>query len=479
MTLKRAPRWAKWRLMPEIEIWEAVSLSLGIEPTEVRCDKMAWMGAVHPFAESEEFSDRLDVLRANRASKEHFPTASTVNTASWFKSIVKLSDFARFAVFAGWSVPEELQRLALPDTSRSSSQATKSQDHAKAQSWCELKVKGEGPLRFGDLAKLIAEAQHPDEDEFACAIARINLDSELDTAVRDGRLIVRNAFGLGRHTFPIGDALQNAVVLQRDLSQFLADKAMTLRVVVTDDEKSHSENRVTQNAASDADVCEPLSTSIAKFLGDSFDTLPPALRGRIEAGFSPHWDYLSPESRLNLARQLDIQHNPALEEVNQWWFNHWCEVERVKQQIVGWERMSDHGTPSEAIIKERKLDELRLALSQLEHEADATADSTNKDEEPLSLPQRGLNKEQVITAFGDLVGTNLSKALADGAKWVLPARLAKGTPGRRHLSMWDPVVLAVALQYDKGASLHKLKQVFQTHDFLSPWRERWEEIASQ
>lgn len=85
-------------------------------------------------------------------------------------------------------------------------------------------------VRFSDLAHMIAAALHP-EGEMNYAAARLNLETELKQAVRDGVLKPRNPAGLGRHTFPVGDALQRAVFNPKsDLREFLEERGIELRI---------------------------------------------------------------------------------------------------------------------------------------------------------------------------------------------------------------------------------------------------------
>lgn len=87
------------------------------------------------------------------------------------------------------------------------------------------------PVRFSELAHLMAKAMHPGDHELmSYAAARINLETELKQTVKDGALTVRNAAGLGRHTFAHGDALQRAVMLPQDLRPFLAERGIELRL---------------------------------------------------------------------------------------------------------------------------------------------------------------------------------------------------------------------------------------------------------
>lgn len=86
-------------------------------------------------------------------------------------------------------------------------------------------------LKFSELAHRIARAMHPDDREsHAYGATRVNLDDELPQAVQRGELVVRNPAGLGRHTFPHGDALLRAVMMPQDIRPFLAARGIELRL---------------------------------------------------------------------------------------------------------------------------------------------------------------------------------------------------------------------------------------------------------
>jgi hypothetical protein len=101
--------------------------------------------------------------------------------------------------------------------------------------WLEL-PEGTKHVLFGDLQHLIANAVWPHSEEYdpkrdlAYAAACVNLEDELPRAVTEGRLTVRDPLTLGPHTFPIGEALQRAVVLLPDLRQFLAPRGIGIRL---------------------------------------------------------------------------------------------------------------------------------------------------------------------------------------------------------------------------------------------------------
>lgn len=87
------------------------------------------------------------------------------------------------------------------------------------------------PVRFSELSHMMAKAMYPSDAELNhYASTRVNLDSELPRAVRDGELVVRNPAGMGKHTFPHGAALQRAVMLPSDLQPFLAERGIELRL---------------------------------------------------------------------------------------------------------------------------------------------------------------------------------------------------------------------------------------------------------
>lgn len=102
-------------------------------------------------------------------------------------------------------------------------------DNHKFLHWLTLE---EGKtVKFSDLAHLMAQAMNPRDGSLSYGADRINLEEELKQAVKDGALVVRNPAGLGRHTFPIGAALQSAVLIPSiDLRSFLEARGMGLRL---------------------------------------------------------------------------------------------------------------------------------------------------------------------------------------------------------------------------------------------------------
>ena len=109
---ERLPRWNKWRLMPEVKEWEAVALSLNIEPGKVKIDRDACMEDDHPFDEGGEFNDRLEILKKHSSSRTHFPTSCNLTMANWYNCEVRLDEFAAWCAHFGFAIPPELSALA-------------------------------------------------------------------------------------------------------------------------------------------------------------------------------------------------------------------------------------------------------------------------------------------------------------------------------------------------------------------------------
>lgn len=84
------------------------------------------------------------------------------------------------------------------------------------------------PVKFGDLPALLAKSMHA--EPFARAAAEINFRAELKAMVNVGALKVRDPLTLGPHPFPIGDALNRAVLLPLEVRALLADRQIGVKL---------------------------------------------------------------------------------------------------------------------------------------------------------------------------------------------------------------------------------------------------------
>lgn len=175
MNNDRKPRWKKWRLMPEVRMFEAVALSLDIEPDKVRTTDYAWMGAKYPFDEGSEFNDRLDVLLANSTNRTFFPTPCISNLSNGYQCGIRLSEFAQWAVLvAEWNdLPPEL--VAMTKAPGQQSTAPEAQKRGAGE-----KAKPEWVTRARDIgtAWMLAEEKSTKKRPTVEQIAR-HLEGEL------------------------------------------------------------------------------------------------------------------------------------------------------------------------------------------------------------------------------------------------------------------------------------------------------------
>lgn len=95
---------------------------------------------------------------------------------------------------------------------------------------------------------------------------------------------------------------------------------------------------------------------------------------------------------------------------------------------------------------------------------------------------RGITKQQVITAFDGLHfnAEKWGKYLASPAPWLIECRTQQGAKSLlKKPSLWNPVLIAVALSDDKRkVPIKKLDAVFVAHIFLKPWCAAWTDASA-
>lgn len=112
----RTPNWAKWRHIPNARVWQAVALSLSIDPDKVKHSPHSWRIKRHLFCEDSEFKDRIDIACTNLGhpggivSNSTFLGGTTLDDRTKYE--VSLPQFAEWAMRIGWEIPSELVELA-------------------------------------------------------------------------------------------------------------------------------------------------------------------------------------------------------------------------------------------------------------------------------------------------------------------------------------------------------------------------------
>lgn len=111
--IDRAPDWSIWRHIPTAKLHEAVALSLNIEPKKLRRNPRGRLTGKPSFDEGQEFNDR--VFLAERCLGNTLPGPVNFPAMRYFDEdpVVRLTEFARWAVSVGWTVPSELETLGV------------------------------------------------------------------------------------------------------------------------------------------------------------------------------------------------------------------------------------------------------------------------------------------------------------------------------------------------------------------------------
>lgn len=123
----KTPDWDLWLHMPEVRLWQAVALSMNMDPDSLKNHPQAWMagaGAEPIFkensfssqAQKDMFGKRLRLLVANKTVKNGF-SPGTLSMDNPHNHGVRLSEFAAWAPTVRWNdIPPELAALAKKPT---------------------------------------------------------------------------------------------------------------------------------------------------------------------------------------------------------------------------------------------------------------------------------------------------------------------------------------------------------------------------
>jgi len=118
--------WRYWLIFPKVQEWEAVALSLGIDPESMRSHPAEGVyginyGGAPIFADSSipnrkvqaEFKKRRALLQASIFTTEFFPTARGQRGEPW-QVPIRLAEFAEWSAHVGLDMTAELRALIEP-----------------------------------------------------------------------------------------------------------------------------------------------------------------------------------------------------------------------------------------------------------------------------------------------------------------------------------------------------------------------------
>ena len=108
-------RWQVWGNIPTVALWQAVCLTLDVEPDTERHGLTRWFDSRHgvPAGLTQDFVDRLQVTQANVSTGGPIrPQELYVGALASPHCPVQLSEVAAFAICLGWPVPDAMRTLA-------------------------------------------------------------------------------------------------------------------------------------------------------------------------------------------------------------------------------------------------------------------------------------------------------------------------------------------------------------------------------
>ena len=128
----------------------------------------------------------------------------------------------------------------------------------------------------------------------------------------------------------------------------------------------------------------------------------------------------------------------------------------------------------------RALHELRFLKKDLERMPGKLKREAETKSEPVKIEaamesQTGINREQVLIAFSNLVKIDLAQALSDGGGIFGDegARVKGSARKAKNKAVWNPVTLALGLNDVYRVPIPHLKRAFNAHDFLYAWTTEW------
>lgn len=139
-------------------------------------------------------------------------------------------------------------------------------------------------------------------------------------------------------------------------------------------ELAHAIKRARVMAAASAadEEFASLTRALDGWFDKDWECLPPALRQQIEQKttiLQLLWKTISPEQRLDCARQWDYRHDPATERERREMWNYlsplFTRLVEAEKELAKWEATDSKGLPSEEELKESKIKKLQEEIDQI------------------------------------------------------------------------------------------------------------------
>jgi hypothetical protein len=179
MPVGLTPKWKKWRLVPKVRIWEAVCLSLNIEPGKIVAASEEYLITNgQRELKPQEFSDRMLVALRNLTAAITAVNPPFAEARSLKDYWISLAEFAMWAASSPWQIPPELEAIAkkseaakLPETEPRAE--TTEQPMTESERTRLLKQVAVLSLILAEKVKRYRRGQKPNANQIADSVAEM------------------------------------------------------------------------------------------------------------------------------------------------------------------------------------------------------------------------------------------------------------------------------------------------------------------
>ncbi|WJF91155.1 hypothetical protein QS306_05830 [Paraburkholderia bonniea] len=421
--------------MPDVYVWEAVALSLDIEPEMLEWDRIK----APLFNEEAEFNGRLTELLIHLSNDEYFPTPtpSIPNMSECYMRGLKLSEFACFAANrVQWEIPEELRSIAR----KIAASGFSVQDRARfidAEYWTERELLG---LCFG-------VSEYYDRDDIAPEAERNAMKEKIKDGLKSGALACEhnpdatpaNSVYGGVWRIRPAKATVWALAHSRKFPEWLVKSKQSEIYAQQAAEKKEAGRYTLQEAAEE----------IERNIGERFGTMIEKLKAAVSAGALVVY-----EPGRN-ARYLPKTVRDFYEEARTADLNRWL----AENELCITFRFPEPDPRAESAEME-VLDKSVMG------------GAARASDMPPAIPSSTMAMVFCGLRWAE---DKWRRYLADPPKWLERARVDRGKKGAGNAATWNPVIVAVYLCDKKQASKSKLKKVFDGHKAMKAWASEWED----
>ena len=195
-----------------------------------------------------------------------------------------------------------------------------------------------------------------------------NLEEAVQSAVPTKLKIARTDLVVMAHAVARLEAAQPELLARRGSAANKARDGVEspLAKKLTGEAKSAKAKAETAQPPAASQEFDSLTLALDGWFDKNLDDLPQELRQRAEREFSPiPWNGLSADQRHHHALQLDRKHDPATEQVHEYWWNFFARLQELKAQLQQWQSVATP-TAGDMALQESRIKEFQQEIDRME-----------------------------------------------------------------------------------------------------------------